>query len=63
MLPGGKDMYGWLAWRASAVLKVVNDVDRMALLWGLESYDDTTTIRNYCTEETATVSKYSVFTA
>lgn len=56
-------MYGWLAWRASAVptylLKVVNDVDRMALLWGLESYDDTTTIRNYCTEETATVSKYS----
>lgn len=52
-------MYGWLAWRASAVLKVVNDVDRMALLWGLESYDDTTTIRNYCTEET----KYSVFTA
>jgi hypothetical protein len=37
-------MYGWLAWRASAV---VNDVDRMALLWALESYDDTTTIRNY----------------
>jgi len=39
-------MYGWLAWRASAVLKVVNDVDRMALLWGLESYKELLYRRN-----------------